>query len=75
MKERTIVKMQMPCTPDGQALVYNKYRNVFCFEHLTEEIKALMGGEAQRFFYAKVVIPLEGRPQINIEEQAPWQDW
>lgn len=62
----------MTNSPVSLALVYNKDRTKTGQFETTRELADLMHGRPKVYFYAKY-LPVTG--DIQIEKEAPWQDW
>lgn len=68
-----IVKVQTPISTNiapPQVLAYNKDRSVWVTFDLTDEMDTRVGPKKKAFFYARI-----DKGQIELLDEAPWQDW
>lgn len=73
MKSKNIVKVQIPLSTSQNpplALVYNKQQDIFFEMDITEVVLAIMNKEYKKYFYYRFE-----NDQIELLDEAPWQDW
>ncbi len=56
-------------------LIYDKKRSVRIEQVATPEILKKMKGRPKAFFNAVMNKPKGAEPNIDIQEEAPWQNW
>lgn len=79
---RIIVKVQIPLAFSGpipDALIYNQDRKYTGYIPYTGDAKhylnTRMEGQPKAYFYADVVEEDNGEINIDLLDEAPWQDW
>jgi len=66
-----ILKLQISLSPgDDRMLIYNKDRSIFYEDIATEDVVKLAAGRKKIFVKGKLV-----DTKLEIEGEAPWQDW
>jgi hypothetical protein len=60
---------------DSTFLAYNKSQKFMYEGPTTNDIKKIMKGRQKAFFYCWIVPNKESGWTVDIEEEAPWQDW
>ena len=73
-----IVKVQVPLNTDAidsnaPALIYDQERTFTMFAEVHERLRRVLAGRDKAFFYARWVG--EKTPNLELEREAPWQDW
>ncbi len=75
MKDKFIVKIQMPIAGENDILVYNKTRSVLAILPVTKEIKEFMGGDLKKYAWAKYADKHAKITLLEIIYEAPDQNW
>ena len=68
-----IVKVQLSLTTSEecqQVCIYNEDESVFWMGDASKELIKEMKGEFKQFRYAEII-----DSKIDIQEEAPWQEW
>ena len=55
---------------EEEVLVYNKDRTIQHMGDVTKAIREIMKGEHKKFMFGEII-----DKNINLQGEAPWQDW
>ena len=75
MKNKFLVKIQMPIAGENEVLIYNKNRTIMAQIPTTKEIKKWMDGQLKKFAYVKYSDPEAEYTMLEIIKEAPYQSW